>query len=220
MGMLISSMSLIHQRGSNFSSIRFTRFTKISEWRTFDLQVAELLFFCDQLLSKQHLYCFLYFVRALELLSSCIVTQEQLSLAQLFLFASASRFKKLYGLAAMKWSSHAVLHNPLCHRLWGPSSGFNSLVAERDIATFTRRITSGRNPVAEIAQQCAAEALSSSNTWKYDGEKLENLYTVDELRQLAKLFTNVRRPGAIEIGETVASQDNVEMEELKHNMEG
>eukprot|EP00479_Gromia_sphaerica_P008186 TRINITY_DN3011_c0_g1_i1.p1 TRINITY_DN3011_c0_g1~~TRINITY_DN3011_c0_g1_i1.p1 ORF type:complete len:357 (-),score=64.58 TRINITY_DN3011_c0_g1_i1:10-1080(-) len=182
------SMSLVKQRSRNYSSITFTTFTKISELQTFLLQVTEIVFVCQKTLPERHFYCLLYFVRGIEMLSSCVVTEEQLEMAQLFLFAFAERYRALLGSEFFTWSFHQFLHLPLCVRRWGTFAGFNSLVTERDIGRFARIVTSGRNPILEIAKRVGKEAQSSSHQWKYQSQRLPSVYSRSEVQQLRTLF--------------------------------
>ena len=119
MSLVLGSMSLVKQRGRNYSSITFHKFTKIAEWQTFLLQVSGILFFYEHLLPQQDVCCLLYLIRGIELLSSLIVTEEQLLLSQLFLFVFAQRYPALYTSLNVTWSFHSILHLPFWVRVWG-----------------------------------------------------------------------------------------------------
>lgn len=209
-GLLMGSMSLVKERSKRFRGKRFHTFTKISEWKTFLLQVCDMVFVCEKIIPLQDFYCLLYFIRAIGLLSSFVVTEEQIILSQLFLFTFHERFRVLHCIALFVWSFHTVCHLPFWVRVWGPIVGTQSLIAERDNAKFNRCITSGRDPVLEVAQQVSKRLQSGPGTWEYDNDSLDSVFTDDQLSQLSTIFKNCRRPDVLSTFSSVRPSDDMD----------
>lgn len=209
-GLLMSTMSLVKERSKRFRAKKFHIFTKISEWKTFLLQVCDMIFCCEMIMPLQDFYCVLYFIRGIGLITSFVVTEEQIILSQLFLFTFTERFRKLNCIALFTWSLHAVCHMPFWVRVWGPVIGTQSLVAERDNAKFNRCITSGRNPVLEVAQQVSKKLQSGPRTWVYDDASLDTVFTPDQISQLSTILKNCRRPDALSTFSDVQPSDDLD----------
>ena len=112
---------------SNISS-NYGGFTA-SQWRNWITIFSPVLL--NGILDREHIQCWLLFVRACCILSQRIISREKVNSADLFLLNFCKRFEQLYGKESFTPNLHLHMHLKYCIADFGPSHSFWCFSFER-----------------------------------------------------------------------------------------
>ena len=102
---------------------------KADQWRTWITVYSPIVL--KGILPNQHLHCWLIFVRACSILSRRVITQNDLSTADLLLVNYCKKFEQLYGKEHTTMNQHLHLHIRQTMVDYGPSHAFWCFPFER-----------------------------------------------------------------------------------------